>query len=100
MTRDQAIDIARRRALNSKDTHAYLPVTDDDAKAWMPHEWVIDAIQAASEAERKSLSRRLQAEAELDGFGCACLPHRVCGTCNARDTIHKALAPLMRELGA
>lgn len=48
MTRDQAIDIARRRALNSKDTHAYLPVTDDDAKAWMPHEWVIDAIQAAS----------------------------------------------------
>jgi hypothetical protein len=44
MTRDQAIDIARRRALNSRDTHAYLPVTQADAATWMPHEWVIDAI--------------------------------------------------------
>ena len=53
MTREQAIDLARRRALNSKDGHGYLPVTDADAAAWMPHEWVIDAIVAASQPPRE-----------------------------------------------
>lgn len=47
MNRQQAIDLARRCALNSKDTHSYLPVTDADASVWMPHEWVIDALMAA-----------------------------------------------------
>ena len=45
-------------------------------------------------------AQRLAAEAALDGFGCACTPQWVCGTCTARETIAKALAPLMRELGA
>lgn len=49
MTRDQAIELARRKSLNSGEGHAYLPVTNEDAQAWMPHEWVIDAILAASE---------------------------------------------------
>lgn len=57
-------------------------------------------VNAAVAAERKSLAQRLQAEAALDGFGCACTPQWVCGTCTARETISKALAPLMRELGA
>ena len=51
-------------------------------------------------AERRNLAQRLAAEAALDGFGCACTPQWVCGTCTARETIAKALAPLMRELGA
>lgn len=46
MTRDQAIEIARREALRSREGHSYLPVNAD---TWMPHEWVIDAILAASE---------------------------------------------------
>lgn len=50
MTRDQAIQIARREALNSREGHGYLPVTDADAQTWMPHEWVIAALQAAFNA--------------------------------------------------
>ncbi len=48
MTRDQAIQIARREALNSREGHGYLPVTDADAQTWMPHEWVIAAIMWAA----------------------------------------------------
>lgn len=44
MTRNQAIEIARQRALNTRESHGYLPVTEADAQTWMPHEWVIDAI--------------------------------------------------------
>ena len=50
MNRDQAIELARRKALNCGEGHAYLPVTDEDAQAWMPHEWVIGAITAAFNA--------------------------------------------------
>jgi hypothetical protein len=61
---------------------------------------VAEIEAAAKAAERKSIAQRLAAESALEGFGCACTPQRVCGTCTARDTISKALAPLMRELGA
>ena len=48
MTRNQAIEIARQRALNAREGHGYLPVTEADAQTWMPHEWVIDAILLAT----------------------------------------------------
>ena len=48
MTRNQAIEIARQRALNTRESHGYLPVTEADAQTWMPHEWVIDAILLAT----------------------------------------------------
>ena len=44
MTRNQAIEIARQRALNTRESHGYLPVTEADAQTSMPHAWVIDAI--------------------------------------------------------
>lgn len=68
-----------------------------DASAF---EFAAEIEAAAKASERKSLAQRLAAEAALEGFGCACTPQRVCGTCTARDAIFKALAPLMRELGA
>lgn len=46
MTRDQAIQMARDSAMKSQEGHKYLPINAD---TWMPHEWVIDAILAASE---------------------------------------------------
>lgn len=54
MTRDQAIDIARRAALNSMEGYAYLPVTDEDAATWTPHEWVVKAICHAERRGRNS----------------------------------------------
>ena len=48
MTRNQAIEIARQRALNTREGHRYLPVTEADAATWEPHEWVIDAIRWAT----------------------------------------------------
>lgn len=74
LTREEAIELARRRALNSLDTHAYLPVTDADAATWMPHEWVIDAIMAAAErgaegASDKQLWAALQLHIKAFGEG-------------------------------
>lgn len=66
MTRDEAIELARRRALNSLDTYAYLPVTDADAATWMPHEWVIDAIMAAAERAVSSVRPMADVATRLD----------------------------------
>ena len=52
MTRDQAIEVARRAALNSMEGYAYLPVTDEDAATWMPHEWAVKAIISAERRGR------------------------------------------------
>jgi hypothetical protein len=51
MNHDQAIEIARSHAARTADNpyHEYQP-TLESARDWMPHEWVIDAILAASEA--------------------------------------------------
>ncbi len=43
--RDAAIATARACALAHAGDHGYLPQTAEAAQAWMPHEWVIDAIQ-------------------------------------------------------
>ena len=47
MTRAEAIAIARTFARMSQEPHSYLPKTRDDAEQWMPHEWVIEALQDA-----------------------------------------------------
>jgi hypothetical protein len=47
LTRDQAVEIARRAALARQGEHNYLPVPTT-VDRWMPHEWVIDAIVEAS----------------------------------------------------
>lgn len=48
MTRAEAITIARTFARMSQEPHSYLPKTRDDAERWMPHEWVIEALQDAA----------------------------------------------------
>lgn len=50
MERDEAVEIARQRALASgeRGDHEYLPRTPEQAKTWMPHEWVIEAIMDAA----------------------------------------------------
>ena len=58
------------------------------------------ALDAAVAAERRRFVAMLEYAMELDGFGCACEPDRKCGTCQARDTVKKALGPLLRTLKA
>jgi hypothetical protein len=48
MTRDEAIEIARKHARESIADFSYL--ADVDEPNWMPHEWVIDAILEAANA--------------------------------------------------
>lgn len=55
---------------------------------------------AAVAAERERFVEMLEYAMSLDGFGCACEPARKCGTCQARDTVKKALGPLLRTLKA
>ena len=102
MTRLQVIDICREAALKDgmRGDHDYLPATPMEADNWMPHVWVINAALSAMEAQRKALAFQLRREIELDGFGCACEPNKQCNTCNARDVLTKALAPLLQSLDA
>lgn len=58
------------------------------------------AVPEAVLAERKRLANRLRYETELEGFGCACSPLRLCATCNARGFLRRVLAPLIGELDA
>lgn len=48
LTRHDALQIARSAAFNSRERHHYMPATESSAKRWYPHEWVIEAIIAAS----------------------------------------------------
>jgi len=49
-------------------------------------------------AERARIAAELDAAISSEGFGCACEPAFKCGTCKARDTLGKAIGPLLREL--
>lgn len=55
ISREQAIAIAREAAVAARDAsgapaHSYLPM--DSGENWHPHEWVVEAIMAAPQAER------------------------------------------------
>ena len=103
MTRIQVIDIARQAALKAGlrgVRNDYLPITQLEAENWQPHAWVIDAVLSALEGQRKAFAFQLRCEIELDGFGCACEPTKKCNTCNARDTLTRALTPLLQSLDA
>lgn len=39
--------VARDEALLSKEPHAYLPRTPEDAAHFNPHEWVMEAVRRA-----------------------------------------------------
>ncbi len=41
-----AIAIARKHAVECDIKHAYMPSSHEDARGWMPHSWVVDAIMA------------------------------------------------------
>lgn len=46
---DQLIEIARKAAVDSVHRYFYMPATTEDAKSWLPHRWVIEAMRAAAE---------------------------------------------------
>ena len=67
LTRDQAIEIARRWAAaqgaggpGSDQQYYYLP-TSTTVGTWVPHEWVIDALIEASAGEPDTLHSALYA---------------------------------------
>jgi len=39
----------------------------------------------------KAAAAAVEKVCDLDGFGCACLPTRMCGTCEARETLRAAI---------
>ena len=41
------LSVARDEALLSEEGHAYLPKTPEDAAAFLPHEWVMEAMRRA-----------------------------------------------------
>lgn len=47
LTREQAIDIARKSASKNSMDHDYLFQAGCDPQNWHPHEWVIEAIMSA-----------------------------------------------------
>lgn len=47
LTNDDLIAIARTAALNSVDRYNYMPCIPEEAFAWKPHYWVIEAMRAA-----------------------------------------------------
>ncbi|WP_034127845.1 hypothetical protein [Pseudomonas fluorescens] len=47
LTNDDLIAIARNAALNSVDRYNYMPCLPEEAYAWEPHYWVIEAMRAA-----------------------------------------------------
>ncbi|SDN52221.1 hypothetical protein [Pseudomonas poae] len=47
LTNDDLVAIARNAALNSVDRYNYMPCLPEEAFAWKPHYWVIEAMRAA-----------------------------------------------------
>lgn len=47
LTNDDLIAIARNAALNSVHRYNYMPCLPEEAYAWEPHYWVIEAMRAA-----------------------------------------------------
>lgn len=47
LTNDDLIAIARTAALNSVHRYNYMPCIPEEAFAWEPHYWVIEAMRAA-----------------------------------------------------
>lgn len=98
MTRDEAIEIARRAALRDPECHLYTPKALSGLSKWQPHAWVVDAILLGVQSERTRMAAELRAVADLDGFGCACEPQKQCNTCHARSVLWKVLTPMAKAL--
>lgn len=47
MDREDVIEFLRMMALFSREDHDYLPQTAEEAEVFVPHEWVIAAVQLA-----------------------------------------------------
>lgn len=43
----QALNIARRHAVAHHPAHTYLPTSEESSRDWLPHEWVVAAIEEA-----------------------------------------------------
>ena len=56
MKRNEAIEIARRAALESVENHNYIPSSKNEAETFNPHEWVIDAITKARDENVKQVN--------------------------------------------
>ena len=70
MTEDQAIELARAAATRTADWpyHEYQP-TPEKARDWMPHEWVVRAIMAATVPSHEPLTKvRITELAEECGY--------------------------------
>lgn len=76
------------------------PLGCSDCNCAVPTDVYAALGRAFQDAERERFVTMLEHAMELDGFGCACEPARKCGTCQARDTVKKALGPLLRTLKA
>lgn len=63
MTRDEAIELARECAIQSKEGHGYLQNVDEN---WMPHEWGIEAIMSAAEDGARAEAMLTEVAAALD----------------------------------
>lgn len=63
MNKDKAIVIAKLYALNAgvSGEHTYLPNTKESLDDWMPHDWVIEAIQHAAVKQKPKLLDQLLA---------------------------------------
>lgn len=48
MHQDKCIEIARDAAVECNERHDYMPATPLLAETWLPHRWVVDAMQAAA----------------------------------------------------
>lgn len=55
LSQQHALLLARKVALDAGQRdpkpHDYLPTTEEEAKAWSPHEWVVEALMRASDPE-------------------------------------------------
>lgn len=97
MTRNQAIEIARQRALSTREDHGYLPVTEADAQKWMPHEWVIDAIlwattQCDLAAQQAEPSQTIYCAEKRKPGGCQ-LHNLHCGWPKCNESSQQAAQP-------
>ena len=104
MTRNQAIEIARQRALNARESHGYLPVTEADAQTWMPHEWVIDAIlwatmQCDLAAQQAEPSQTIYCAEKRKPGGCQ-LHNLHCGWPKCNESPQQAAQPVAPNIRA
>lgn len=76
------------------------PLWCSDCNCAVPADVYAALGRAFQDAERERFVTMLEHAMELEGFGCACEPAFKCGTCQARDTVKKALGPLLRTLKA